>query len=170
MNNINLEAIKKFMEEVQKNPEAAKKTKSISGEWNFEQGNPQFMAEIKFQSGSAVIEADSPQFMGGAGLKPDPIQYCLFGLAACYASTFVSICAEKGIELSKLKVTAENKTNLTKSLGLGEEPIVEKVKLSLEVESDADKEKINEIEKFARERCPGVYCLTNPIKLITELK
>jgi len=170
MNNINLEAVKKFSEEAQKNPETAKKVKIVSGEWNFKKGGPQFKSEIKFQSGAAVVEADSPPFMGGAGLKPDPVQYCLFGLAACFASTFASICAENGVELSKLKVTAESKQNLAKSLGLSEEPIVEEVKLLTEVQSGAGREKIKEIEKLAAERCPGVYCLTNPIKLVTEIK
>ena len=79
------------------------------------------------------------------------------------------IAAEKGIKLEKLKVSAENKVNLSMALGLGNEPIVEKAKLSVEVLSEADKNKLKEIEELAKQRCPGVYCLTNPIKLDIEL-
>jgi len=96
------------------------------------------------------------------------VQYCLFGLAACFAQTFASIAAEKGIRLIELKVSVENKVNLSKALGLSEEPIVEKVKLQVNASSDG-KENLDEVKKLAEERCPGVYCLTNPIKLDVEL-
>ncbi|MBS3101917.1 OsmC family protein [Candidatus Woesearchaeota archaeon] len=102
--------------------------------------------------------------MGGSGIKPDPVQYCLFGLAACYAQTFASIAAEKGIKLKQLNVAAENKVNLSKALGLSNEPIVEKA--ILEVKASGEKgENLDEIKKLAGQRCPGVYCLTNAIKL-----
>src|SRR3989338_7787303 len=90
-----------------------------------------FVDEVKKDKTKALktknVEADGPPFMGGSGIKPDPVQYCLFGLAACYAQTFASVAAEKGIKLNKLKVAAENKVNLIKALGLSDEPIVEKV-------------------------------------------
>jgi uncharacterized OsmC-like protein len=37
------------------------------------------------------------------------------------------------------------------------------------VKSDAKDEQLKELEKMANERCPGVYCLINPIPLETEL-
>ena len=80
-----------------------------------------------------------------------------------------SIAAAKGVELTKLKVAAENKVNLSKALGAGNEPIVERVVLSVEVSSKADQHVLKEIENLAKERCPGVYCLTNPIKLDVEM-
>jgi len=64
-----------------------------------------------------------------------------------------------------LKISVENKVNLSKPLGLGDEPIVERVKLSVTASGNGD---LKEIEKLAKERCPGVYCLTNPIKLEVE--
>lgn len=170
INNVNVDKIRKFFEEIKENPDKAKKSKKIEGEWNFNEEKPQFRSKIDFQNGSAEILADSPDFMGGSGIAPDPIQYCLFGLASCYAATFSSIASERGIKLSKLKVMAENKVNLSRTLGLSKEPIVEEVKLTLEISSDANKKEIIEIEKLANEHCPGVYCLTNPIKLLTEVK
>ncbi|HLC62550.1 MAG TPA: OsmC family protein [Candidatus Nanoarchaeia archaeon] len=168
LNNINLDKAGAFIEEVKKDKSKAIKIKRVEGSWNFEGGTPQFISTLEHANGSTVVEADGPPFMGGSGLKPDPVQYCLFGLAACFAQTFASIAAEKGIELKKLKVTAENKVNLSKSFGLGNEPVVEKVKLIVEV-GDVDKDKLKEIEQLVKERCPGVYCLTNPIKLDIEM-
>jgi len=37
------------------------------------------------------------------------------------------------------------------------------------VKADVKEEQLKEIEKIAHERCPGVYCLVNPIKLEIEL-
>lgn len=169
LNNINLDKASEFVEEVKKDKSKAIKVKRVEGSWDFGEGNSQFASTLEHANGSTFVEADAPPFLGGNGLKPDPVQYCLFGLAACFAQTFASIAAEKGVELTKLKVAAENKVNLSRALGLGNEPIVETVKLLVEV-SDIDKSKLKEIEQLAKERCPGVYCLTNPIKLDIEIK
>ena len=170
LNNVNLEKAAAFVEEVKKDKSKALKVKRIEGNWNLEDGKVQFAANLEHAQGSTVVEADGPPFLGGSGIKPDPVQYCLFGLAACYAQTFASIAAEKGIKLVQLKVAAENKVNLSRALGLSDEPIVEKVKLSVEVSSEAGKGELREIEELAKDRCPGVYCLTNPIKLDIELE
>ncbi|MEW5947249.1 MAG: OsmC family protein [bacterium] len=170
INNINTEAMGKFVEEVKANPEAAKKTKKVEGTWNFTPGEPQFEAVLEFKRGSETVRADFAPFMGGGGMKPDPIQYCLFGMASCYAGTFVSLAAMEGIELSHLSVTAENRVELTRTLGLSDNPIVESVKITLDVKTGAPEEKIRELQRLAYERCPGVYCLTNPIRLETEVK
>ncbi len=169
INNINLDNAKAFVEEVKKDKSKALKVKIVEGTWNLEDEKVQFAATLEHPKGSTIVEADGPPFTGGSGIKPDPVQYCLFGLAACFAQTFASIAAEKGIELRKLKVVVENKVNLSKALGLSNEPIVERVKLSIKVSSDTEKEKLEEIENLAKERCPGVYCLTNPIKLDIEM-
>lgn len=160
LNNVDMAKAGAFLEEVKLDKSKAIKTKRVEGMWNF--SGVQFIATLEHATGKTVFEADGPPFMGGSGMKPDPVQYCLFGLAACYAQTFASIAAEKGIELKLLKVSVENKVNLSKPLGLGDEPAVEKVNLSVVASGSGD---LKEIEQLAKERCPGVYCLTNPIKL-----
>ena len=164
LNNVNLEKATAFAEEVKKDKNKALKVKRIEGNWNLEDGKVQFTAALEHAQGSTVVEADGPPFLGGSGIKPDPIQYCLFGLAACYAQTFASIAAEKGIKLKQLKVADENKVNLSRALGLSDEPIVEKVILELKASGEKG-ENLSEVKKLAEQRCPGVYCLTNAIKL-----
>jgi len=168
LNNVDVEKAAAFVEEVKKDAGKAIKEKKVVGEWIFEDGKPQFRAILQHGENSTVAEADGPPFLGGSALKPDPVQYCLFGLAACFAQTFASIAAEKGVILKKLRVSAENKVNLTKAIGLGEKPIVERALLTVEVESNAP-EKIKEVEQLSRERCPGVYCLTHAIPLEVKL-
>ena len=168
INNVNLEKTAAFVEEVKQDKNKALKAKRVEGTWNLENGKVQFTSTLEHPNGRTIVEADGPPFMGGSGIKPDPVQYCLFGLAACFAQTFASIAAEKGINLNELKVSAENKVNLSRALGLSSEPIVENVKLQVNA-SGKGRENLDEIKKLAEERCPGVYCLKNPIKLEVKL-
>ncbi len=169
LNNINTGAAGKFMEEARKDPRVAKKSKRVEGEWVFEEGKPQFKATMAFKEGERVLESDFAPFMGGKGLAPDPIQYCLYGMAACYIGTFVSLATMEGIALQGVKILVENKMDLTRSLGLSSNPIVEGVEVTLTVAADVPREKLEQIEVLAKDRCPGVYCLMNPIQLTTNL-
>ncbi|MEW5996366.1 MAG: OsmC family protein [Candidatus Micrarchaeota archaeon] len=166
INNLDTEKAGAFVEEVKTDPQKAVKTKEVEGEWFFEEGKPQFRAAIRHGSGSTTLEADGPDFLGGSFLRPDPMQYCLFGIASCYAQTLASVAAEKGMKLSRLRVAAENKVNLRKALGLGSEPIVESVRLKVTASGSGNME---ELARLAEERCPAVYCLKNPIKVSVEL-
>lgn len=170
LNNFNLEAMAKFLEEVRENPEAAKRSKKVEGQWIFDEGRPQFEAKLGFKEGEQVLEADFAPSMGGGGRKPDPIQYCLFGVASCFAGTFMAIASMEGVPIQKLKIAVENKVDSSRTLGLSDNPIIEEVEATFTIKSTAPKEKIEEIEKLAQERCPGVYCLTNPIKLKTKIE
>lgn len=169
MNNVAIENAAAFATEVQKDGAKAIKAKKVSGTWNLQDGKAQFSAVLEHAAGSTLVEADAPPFLGGGGQKPDPVQYCLFGLAACFAQTFASVAAEQGVKLSRLSVCAENEINLSSALGIGSEPPVESAKISVTA-SGAERSKLLEIEELARKRCPGVYCLTHPITLETELE
>ena len=169
INNVNLEAMGEFVEKVKADPKLAKKQKRVEGSWNFEEGKPQFKATLAYAKGEGVVESDFAPFMGGNGIAPDPIQYCLYGIAACYAGTFVGLASERNIELKSLNVIAENRVDLSRLMGLSDNPVVEQVSLTLEVNTDADDTTLADLEKLAKERCPGVYCLTNPIPLTTKL-
>ena len=73
------------------------------------------------------------------------------------------------VNLEKAAAFAEEvKKNKSKALGLSNKPIVENVKLQVNA-SGKGKENLDEAKKLAEERCPGVYCPTNPINLDVEL-
>lgn len=169
LNNINTDAAGKFMQEAKSDPQVARKNKRVEGEWVFEEGKPQFKATLAFKEGERVVDSDFAPFMGGKGLAPDPIQYCLYGMAACYAGTFVSLATMEGIGLRGLKIAVENQVDLTRTLGLSANPIVEGVEVTLTVAADVPREKLEQIGALAKDRCPGVYCLINPIQLTTRI-
>ncbi len=169
LNNVNMAAMKAFLEKVKANLGAAKITKRVEGEWVFTEGAPQFRAKLAFKHGERLVETDLPPIMGGHGLAPDPVQYCLYGLGSCYAGTFMSIATMQGVELRELRVKIENRIDLSGAFGLSQNPIIEGVNISLSVKSDAPREKLEKIEALARERCPGVYCVTHAIPFTTRL-
>src|SRR3990170_1167579 len=137
LNNVNLKEMEKFVEAVRKDSKQAIREKSVTGEWVFRDGQPQFVAEIQYPKGKVSLACELPAFAGGWGGSPDPIQYCLYGLAACFASTLVATATNEKIELRSLRVTAENRVDLRKQLGLSNDPIIQSVKLRVSVEADA---------------------------------
>jgi len=169
MNNINLKEMNSFVEEVKQDLAKSKRTKKVECSWNFEEKKSQMVSKLQYAQGETTLQSDLAPFMGGTGSAPDPIQYCLFGLAACFAGTFMSTATTMGIKIESLKVSAENSLDFSKTIGLTKNPITEKVKIVTEVKSGAKKEQLKELEKLSRERCPGVYCLVNPIPLELEL-
>jgi len=168
-NNVNVERLVSTVEAVKADPDKGRKTIAIEGEWNVGEGS-QFSATLNYEGGSMTLEADQPTFLGGGGTQPGPMLYCIFGSASCYAATFATVAATEGITITSLRIRAESAVDFSRSLGLSDRPISEGMKFTLSVESDAPEEKLVEIEELAKERCPAVYCLTNPIPLETELK
>ena len=169
INNVNLNDVMGFLELAKKDKSNAVKIKTIEGEWVLQDGRAQFLSELKHEKGITKIEADAPSFMGGSGIRPDPVQYCMFGLIACFAQTIALIASEKEIKLKKLKITAENQLNLLKAMNLGNEPPTKMIKLNVLIDGD-NKKALEEIINEAKQRCPGIYCLTNPIPLQIQVQ
>ena len=164
MNNVNLQEMGKFVSAVKADPAQAQKSKSVKGSWVFEEGKPQFVATVKYPQGDTVFKSELPTFAGGWGTSPDPIQYCLYGLASCFAATFVATATGEGIQLTKLEVTAENWMDLRKMIGLSNENIIDRVKFTVSAEG-APRDELERILALSEERCPGVECLTRAIPL-----
>lgn len=170
INNVDIEKVRAFAEQVKKDPAGAKKTQVIEGEWVFEEGGAQFQSTIKFEGGQTTFKTDNPAFMGGGGSLPGPMQYCFFGLASCYTGTFATMAAMLGIKLKKLTTRVEADVNFSRVFGAGNEPIMEEVRVILRVVSDVPDEKIKEAEALALERCPVVFTLRNPVKLTPRIE
>jgi len=107
--------------------------------------------------------------MGGSGAGPSPLAYCFFGGLACYAMTFATEAAREGVELRALRGTVTTEVDMGRALGLSDAPPVERLDWSLDVEADATPEQLARVKELADARCPGVYCLRNPIDLVTSL-
>ena len=169
MNNINVRETEIFIATIQEDPAQAKKHKQVTGSWVFEEGEPQFVSTLEYAKGSVVLSTELPPFSGGWGTSPDPVQVCLYGLAACFAVTFAAAAASEGVQLTKLEVTAENWMDLRKQMGVADGNIIEKVKFTVHAEG-ASRDKLKAIVTLAEERCPGTECVTRAIPLEVELR
>jgi len=170
INRVDLDKLGETVEMIRKDISKARRTTRLEGEWFLDSvDGPQFRAEVSVERGKFVLEADQPGFLGGGGTRPGPMHYCLYGVAACTGATFATIAATEGIILRRMMVTVESYMDFSKTLGLTDRPIVEEVKLRITVDTDAEEKRIQELRKFAEERCPAVFCLTTSVKMTVEV-
>ncbi len=170
LNNVNVGRLEQITKEAETDESKVKRTQKLEGEWLLEEGGPQFRAEMSFEGGKIIMESDQPTNLGGGGTRPGPLHYCFFGLASCYTATFATMASQMGIKLSKLTAQLEGNLNFSRVFGLSKEPVMEEIRIILQVESDAPQEKLEEVEKLAYERCPAVFALTELVKLNTSLE
>jgi uncharacterized OsmC-like protein len=169
MNNVNVQEMERFIAAIRKDPAQAKKEKRVTGSWAFNEGTPQFTSTLEFAEGKAVLNAELPPFAGGWGTSPDPLQYCLYGVAACFAAVFMATASSEGVQLTRLEVTAENWTDLRKQMGVADGNVIERCKLTVHADG-APRDKLDRVTALTKERCPGVECLTRSIPLEVELR
>lgn len=170
VNNVNVSALEQVTKEAETDKSKVKRTQQVNGEWLLEEGGPQFRAEVSFEGGKIVLESDQPKNLGGGGTRPGPLHYCFFGLVSCYTATFATMASQMDIKLSKLSAKLEGDLNFSRVFGLSQEPVMEEIRITLEVESDAPREKLEEVERLAYERCPAIFALTERVKLNTMMK
>lgn len=170
MHNVNVDALNETITTAEKDPSALTQHVSFSGEWQSTDGAPQFRASIPVPNGEPVMfEADYPPPMGGTGTAPNPLAYCFWGGMACYAMTYAQEAARQGIQLRALRARTEAQVDMTRALGVTDNPPVQHIDWYLEVDADAPRETLDKLKRIADERCPGIYCLRNPIELATHL-
>ena len=170
LNNVNVGMLEQVITEAEIDKSKVKRSQKIEGEWLLDEGGPQFRAEVSFEGGKIVMESDQPRNLGGGGTRPGPLHYCFFGLVSCYTATFAVMASQMGIRLRKLTATLEGDLNFSRVFGLSREPVMEEIRIVLQVESDATQEKLEEAEKLAYERCPAIFALTEQVKLKTSLE
>lgn len=170
LNNVNVGMLEQVIREAQTDRSRVKRSQKIMGEWLLEKGRPQFRAEVSFEGGKIVLESDQPTNLGGGGTRPGPLHYCFFGLVSCYTATFAAMASIMGIELKKLTARLEGDLDFSRVFGLSREPVMEEIRIALQVESDAPREKLEEAERLAYERCPAVFALTEQVRLNTSLE
>ncbi|MDT7892333.1 MAG: OsmC family protein [Thermoproteota archaeon] len=172
MNNINLEKLRETIEKLKKDPSLRRTKQTISGEWNAnDPTKPQFKSIIKTEKGEFTLLADLPLQQGGNMLAPGPIPYCLFGVAACFASTLAMVATLEGKKINKLNLDLIADMNMSRVFALEDAPVIEKVTIlvNLEIDGENNKEVLRKLIQLAEERCPAAYTLTHGTKLEVQL-
>ncbi len=172
VNRVNIEAFNKTVEKAKKDSESALKTLKVEGRWRLGEKGPQFESELKYENGRVILYSDEPSFLGGGGMAVNPIQYCLFGIASCFAATFAKWAAIEGVELEELTITAEADLDMSVSFGVSDNPVLDKLILSVNAKTEASEEDVDRIRQITVKRCPAYYCLTEAVvpEIIVEKK
>ena len=170
MHNVNVEAVEQTAAKAKRDPGVVVQSLAFDGDWQTRPGAAQFRADIPLPGGGTVsFEADYPPPMGGSGAAPNPLAYCFWGGLACYAMTYAQEAAREGIELRALHARIETRLDMSRALGASENPPVERIDWYLDVDADAPPEKLEAIKQTADDRCPGAWCIRNPLERHTHL-
>ncbi len=162
MNNVNIKAIEETKDKILNNEFPSKRSFIVEGEWVFDR-NIQFMGTIEYPNGISELSTDQPPQSGGHGNAPNPIQICAFGMISCYSTTFVTIATQMGIEIKKLRAKGYVDVNMRSVFDIEDEPVVEKITIELEIETNASKEIIEKIKELSDKKCPAAYVIQNKV-------
>lgn len=165
VNRVDLDKIEKTASDGKRDRSTVRKKVALQGEWNLDpKASYQFRTEMSYEKGKQVIELDSPSYLGGNGNRLGPMALCVAGIASCFISTFATVAATEGVELTRLNVSAQCTINFAKTLGLADEPITEGIDFVIDAASrNADKARLQELVKMAEERCPAIYSMTHVV-------
>lgn len=169
LNNIDIQQVKEYRDLIVKNPQDARFTAKVEGEWVFEEGGPQFRSIVKVRDGQYTMEASHPNFMK-PGVCPGPMAFGLFWFAACYSSTFVTEAAARNIPLISVKTRVEADLDYTAQFDLGETPLIHEYRVIMEVSGEADERVLDDLRTYALQKCMGMFTIKNVIPLKVELK
>lgn len=167
INRINIDRFCETVQNAKSDLSKSKKVIAFEGNWEIGKDGPQFSAYINTENGGKfLIQSDEPVALGGSGVAPNPVQYGLYGIAACYSAAFVKWISMEGIKIEKFKVKVKADMDIAASLGIFKEPPVpfyEHIKFEIIIDSDLSMEEIQRFNEITKQRCACYYCLTTAI-------
>ncbi|WP_410508172.1 OsmC family protein [Methanosarcina hadiensis] len=167
INRVEVDRFSETIQKARKDPSKAKKVIEFEGNWEIGRTGPQFSTKIKSENGGEfLIQSDEPTALGGGGTAPNPVQYGLYGIAACFAASFAKWTAMEGIVLNQFKIKVRADMDLSASFGIFQEPVIpiyESIKFEIMVDSEMSMEEVERFNEITKQRCPCYYCLTTAI-------
>ena len=120
-------------------------------------------------SGRSFIISE-PKHVGGLADAPSPLEYLLSGAVGCYAAVFALYAAKLGVPYESFEAIARTYFDARGHMMADAPPSgFQKVTIAIHVTSDAPVEKLREIERLARNGCPGIATLRDPVPVETTL-
>lgn len=169
-NNLDLGVLAGVVERGRSDPGVFMMHKRVAGTWSFAEGIPAYTASMAHGDRTTSLSVDVAPGFGGSGLAPDPLQYMLTGLGACYAATVVTIAAVEGDDLTGLSVVAEQDVDVARVYDMGDGPLIEQITVTVTVASDVDDQTLARWQQAAREKCPFAFTVINAVPLRTVVQ
>lgn len=146
-------------------------TKRVSGSWDLTGDRPMFQSTIPYgDDESTEVTMDVTPILGLPGRAPDPLEYFLAGLAACYSTSVLLTATLEGVEVSALSASAQLKLDTSQAFDLTDNQPIRGVAVDVRITADADAETLQRWHLLARSRCPYAFIISNELELATSLK
>jgi len=109
------------------------------------------------------FDGDHPAVLVGGDKGPTPVEFLLYGLAACLTAGIANVAAARGVKLTSVESKIEGAMDLRGILGLSDEVRngYEKIRVSFKIAGDAPAEKLRAIVDQSRARSAVFDVLTN---------
>ncbi|MBY8861383.1 OsmC family protein [Nocardia sp. CA2R105] len=179
LNGVDRDALTATIDAVKATPALAKVSFSLGSAWLTGCRQRAVTGDVT-QNGAVVtdreatytFESDEPAALLGTDTAASPGEYVLQALAGCYAVTFATNAAVRGIELSSLALDMEVDFDLQGFLNLDDSvrPGAQQIRVDVRVESpNASDEQLRELTAAVQRRSPIRDTLANPVDVVTTL-
>lgn len=115
---------------------------------------------------------DEPAELGGKDVAPNPVEYILLGYAGCLNVVLNLVAKEKGIPINDLRINIGGDVNPDRLFGVStaERAGFKGFDVSVEIDSDASKEELEDLIREVETRCPVNDTLSNPTPVQLQYK
>ncbi|MDV3125952.1 OsmC family protein [Mycobacterium sp. 21AC1] len=179
LNGVDRAALSATIDAVKQTPALAQVTFTLGSAWLTGCRQRSMTGDVR-QNGEVVagraatytLESDEPAALLGTDTAASPAEYVLQALAGCYAVTFATNAAVRGIELSALKLEMEVDIDLQGFLNLDDSvrPGAQQIRVNVHAESpNATDEQLQELTSAVERRSPIRDTLAGPVDVVTTL-
>lgn len=118
-----------------------------------------------------ICDNDEPPLLCGENRGPNPVEYLLTGLSGCMTTTLVYNAALMGIELKSVESELEGDIDLRGLFNLDGDvnPGYRNIRVIFRIESDAPREKLEELVAIAHRFSPVCDSVTRPVRVDASL-
>lgn len=179
LNGVDTAALRDTIDAVRADPELAQVTFTLGSEWldgchqrgstgEFRQNG----APVTHRTTAYRFESDEPAALLGTDKAASPAEYVLQALAGCYAVTFATNAAARGIELASLRLEMEIDFDLQGFLNTDASvrPGAQGIKVVVHADSpNATRDQLQELTEAVQRRSPVRDTLAHPVQVTTTL-
>lgn len=140
--------------------------------WKFQvetkwDGKPAFEA----RAGKHKFYIDEPEAAGGTDLGPNQIQYLLASLGGCFMGAGRLIAQQMGLTIRGIDCRMSGEIDERNVMGqtTGGRPGFEKIMMSVKVDSDEPKEKLDKWLEQVEKRCPVNDIIQHPTPVKVDM-
>lgn len=136
-------------------------------------------ADGKFRNYTQVRDLDpvlvaEPHPLLGDNSAPNPTEVAQAALASCISVGIQAIATHRGVTLTKISIDIESDIDISAVWGVGDTDEdkrtgVSDVRVIIDLEGDADRETLDQIQRDAVKWSPVVNTYTRPANLTSEL-